>query len=47
MTLEVAEYAVVDVDSVGAAAFVLPHEFSIGHVAVNGWGATLLVGGCG
>jgi hypothetical protein len=31
---------VVDNLGVGAAAFVLPHEFSIGHVAVNGWGAT-------
>ena len=38
-TLEVAKYAVVDVNGVGVAAFVLPHEFAVGHVSVDGWGA--------
>jgi len=37
--LEVAEYAVVDVNGVAVAAFVFPHEFAVGHVSVDGWGA--------
>ena len=36
-TLEVAEYAVVGVDGVGAVALVLPQNVSVRHVAVNGW----------
>ena len=40
MRVDDSEYALVDVDGVGAAAFVLPHKFSVGHVAVDGWGAT-------
>ena len=35
--MEVSKYAVVDINSVGAAAFVLPHEFTVGHVSVGGW----------
>ncbi len=38
-TLEVAKYAVVDVNGVLVASFILPHEFAVGHVSVDEWGA--------